>query len=222
MIDLAVWNLSIPVGSPPKTIATSRLVSGYSDKYFNSKEGKLFFWAPVTGSKTANAIYPRTELRETFEDGSLRNWKFTQANNLLRATVKVSKVPSSGRVVIGQIHCYESTKPLLKLEYQYSDSRQTGKVVAKLRRSPSQSEAQVITVADDVPMNSRFQYMIHLGTAGDLSVGAHGEAYRTRLNSTWKSEALYFKAGVYTQDNTGYSSEGGEVLFSSLNAQHTQ
>ncbi|MFF7708626.1 polysaccharide lyase family 7 protein [Pseudomonas sp. NPDC007930] len=221
MIDLAVWNLSIPVGSPPKTVETPQLVKGYNDKYFNSDGGKLFFWAPVTGAKTANAIYPRTELRETFKDGALRNWKYAEANNILRATVQVSKVPSSGKVVIGQIHCYESTKPMLKLEYQYSDSRQTGKIVAKLRRNPKQSEAQVITVADNVPLNTRFKYMIHLGKAGDLSVAARDQAYQTSIGSAWKNESLYFKAGVYTQDNTGYSSEGGQVLFSQLSAKHS-
>lgn len=221
MIDLAVWNLSIPVGSPPKTIETPQLVSGYNDKYFNSKDGQLFFWAPVTGAKTANAIYPRTELRETFKDGALRNWKYTEANNLLRATVLVSKVPSSGKVVIGQIHCYESTKPMLKLEYQYSDSRKTGKIVAKLRRTTSQSDPTVVTVADDVPMNTKFKYLIHLGRAGDLSIAARDEMWATSIGGSWKNETLYFKAGVYTQDNTGYSSEGGQVLFSLLKAQHT-
>ncbi|UFH48370.1 polysaccharide lyase family 7 protein [Pseudomonas sp. KNUC1026] len=221
MIDLAVWNLSIPVGSPPKTVETPQLTSGYNDKYFNSKHGQLFFWAPVTGAKTANAIYPRTELRETFKDGQLRNWKYTEANNMLRAQVTVSKVPSSGKVVIGQIHCYESTRPLLKLEYQYSDGYKTGKIVAKLRRTPSEKHAQVITVAEDVPMNTRFNYMIHLGTRGDLSVTARNKGYSTKIGSAWKNETLYFKAGVYTQDNTGYSSEGGQVLFSQLKAVHT-
>ena len=74
MIDLSSWNLSIPVGSPPKTIETAQLVKGYDGKYFNSGSGSIFFWAPVTGARTANAIYPRSELRETWSDGSLHNW----------------------------------------------------------------------------------------------------------------------------------------------------
>ena len=74
MIDLATWNLSVPVGNPPYTVETSKLVNGFKDQYFHSDTGTLFFWAPVTGSKTENAIYPRTELRETYSNGTLRNW----------------------------------------------------------------------------------------------------------------------------------------------------
>ena len=67
MVDLATWNLSIPEGSPPKTIETPRLVDGFQDKYFNSEGSTVYFWSPVTGTKTENAIYPRSELRETYK-----------------------------------------------------------------------------------------------------------------------------------------------------------
>ena len=63
MIDLATWNLSIPEGSPPATIETPRLAQGFKGQYFSSEAATLSFWAPVTGSRTANAIYPRSELR---------------------------------------------------------------------------------------------------------------------------------------------------------------
>src|SRR3546814_19310599 len=76
--------------------------------------GTVFFWAPVTGAKTANAIYPRSELRETYSDGTLRNWLYSAADNKLRATLSVSQVPSTGKIVIGQIHAKDSTKPMVK------------------------------------------------------------------------------------------------------------
>lgn len=220
MIDLADWNLSVPVGSPPKTIETSKLKDGFRDKYFNSEAGQLFFWAPVTGSKTANAIYPRTELRETHADGSVRNWTYPTADNQLSATLAVSKVPSSGKIVIGQIHAYESTKPMLKVEFQYSDSEKTGKIVAKLRRTPTVKTSQVITIAKNVPLNVQFKYIIHLGRTGALSVSARDQNMSTQVSSAWKDKLLYFKAGVYTQDNTGYTSEGGQVTFYKLKIQH--
>ena len=61
MIDLAMWNLSIPVGVPATTIETPALAGGYQDHYFQSKNGAIFFWAPVNGSTTENAKYPRSE-----------------------------------------------------------------------------------------------------------------------------------------------------------------
>ena len=96
MIDLATWNLSVPVGSPPYTVETTKLVDGFKDQYFHSDTGTLFFWAPVTGTRTENAVYPRTELRETYSNGTLKNWYYPDADNSLRATLAINKVPSSG------------------------------------------------------------------------------------------------------------------------------
>lgn len=220
MIDLATWNLSVPVGSPPQTVEPSELKSGFNDKYFNSDGGALFFWAPVTGSKTANAIYARTELRETFADGQLHNWTFPEADNQLRATLEVEQVPSSGKIVIGQIHAYNSTRPLLKVEYQYHDDKKSGNIVAKLRDNPTTTVAKVITIATDVPMNERFKYFIHLSRTGDLGVSARDRNWTTHLSSSWQDKELYFKAGVYTQDNTGYTNEGGKVTFYDLKIAH--
>lgn len=218
MIDLAVWNLSIPVGTPCATIDTPKLVGGYQDGYFRSGN-TLFFWAPVTGSKTDNAKFPRTELRETSADGKLYNWTYSQADNFLRASLVVNQVPSTGKIVIGQIHAFKSTEPLLKLEYQFKEKLQTGNIVAKFRRGPD-SEIEVINVASGVPLNQRFAYSIHLTPAGNLTVNASDYAWGAKLDAAWKDKLLYFKAGVYTQDNTGYATEGGAATFYKLLISH--
>ena len=174
MIDLATWNLSVPVGSPPYTVETSKLVNGFKDQYFHSDTGTLFFWSPVTGSKTENAIYPRTELRETYSNGTLRNWYYPDADNLLRATLTVNKVPSSGKIVIGQIHAYESQKPMVKLEYQYKTKTETGNLVIKVRMHPDEDESRVITLATGIKLDREFNYLIHLSPGGALGVSAAG------------------------------------------------
>ncbi|UFH49710.1 polysaccharide lyase family 7 protein [Pseudomonas sp. KNUC1026] len=220
MIDLSTWNLSIPVGSPATTIDTPALSAGYKDQYFHADSNTLFFWAPVTGSVTKSAKYPRSELRETYANGSLRNWKYADADNFLRAALAVNKVPSSGKVVIGQIHQFGSNEPLLKVEYQYKDKTKLGNIVAKLRPTPDQDEPTVITIAQNVPLNSRFTYTIHLTPAGSLVVNAADYQWSTTLGAAWKTKDLYFKAGVYTQDNTGYATEGGQVTFYKLAATH--
>lgn len=218
MIDLATWNLSVPVGIPATTINTPQLVRGYQDGYFRSGD-TLFFWAPVTGSTTDNAKYPRTELRETTADGRAFNWSYTSADNVLRAALTVNQVPSNGKIVIGQIHAYQSNEPLLKVEYQYKEKLQTGNIVAKLRRSPD-AEIEVITVAQGVPLNARFDYTIALTSNGELSVNAYDFDWKVRLDAQWSTKLLYFKAGVYTQDNTGYASEGGAATFYLLRISH--
>ncbi|EJN19151.1 Alginate lyase [Pseudomonas sp. GM79] len=220
MIDLATWNLSVPVGSPPYTVETTKLVDGFKDQYFHSDTGTLFFWAPVTGTRTENAIYPRTELRETYSNGTLKNWYYPDADNFLRATLTVSKVPSTGKIVIGQIHAYKSQKPMVKLEYQYKDSSETGNIVAKVRMHPDDDTARVITIATGIKLDREFSYLIHLSPGGALGISAAGYQWDTDISAMWRDKPLYFKAGAYVQDNTGYTSEGGEVNFSKLDIDH--
>lgn len=220
MIDLNTWNLSIPEGSPAITIETPRLAQGFKDQYFNAETGVAFFWAPVTGSTTANAIYPRSELRETYSDGTLRNWLYSTADNKLRATLAVNQVPSTGKIVIGQIHTKDSNSPMVKLEYQYKTYSSTGNIVAKVRMRPDDETGQVITIATGVKLDRNFSYQIHLSPKGALGISAAGYSWRTTIDPSWKVKPLYFKAGAYVQDNTGYTTEGGKVTFSNLEIQH--
>ncbi|MFJ4141884.1 polysaccharide lyase family 7 protein [Pseudomonas sp. NPDC089734] len=222
MIDLGSWNLSIPVGSPPKTIETAQLVQGYDGKYFESHSEYIFFWSPVTGSRTENAKYPRSELRETWADGTLHNWLYPDADNFLNATLEVNQVPSSGKIVIGQIHAYESTEPMLKVEYQYKTKTQTGNIVVKVRNRFDDDESKVIQIAEGVPLNEKFKYIIHLSPGGELSVSTRDVNWSTSISSTWSTKPLYFKAGVYTQDNSGYSTEGGKATFYNLDIDHNK
>ena len=220
MIDLATWNLSIPVGIPATTIETPLLAGGYQDHYFQSDSGSIFFWAPVNGTTTSNASYPRSELRETYADGSLRNWQYPDADNSLSAALQVTQVPSTGKIVIGQIHAKYSTAPLLKLEYQYKDWQGAGNIVAKVRMHPDDASGHVITIASGVPLNQRFTYHVHLTPAGTLSISAYGRNWKSRIDSDWAVKPLYFKAGVYPQDNSGYETEAGSATFYKLDIEH--
>lgn len=221
MIDLATWNLTIPVGVPSTTIETPVLVGGYQDYYFkNNANNTVFFWAPVNGTTTENAKYPRSELRETYADGTLHNWVHTAADNFLSAGIAVSQVPSTGKIVIGQIHAFKSSKPLLKLEYQYKSTYGYGNIVAKVRHTPTDDVAQVITVLRGIPLSQHFDYVINLTPQGLLSVTANDTTWTTQLDSSWAPKPLYFKAGVYTQDNTGYETEAGAAIFDRLQVEH--
>lgn len=219
MIDLATWNLSIPVGIPATTIDTPLLAGGYQDHYFQSKDGAIFFWAPVNGSTTKNAKYPRSELRETSADGKRHNWTYPSADNFLRAALKISQVPSTGKLVIGQIHAHQSSAPLLKLEYQYKEYLAGGNIVAKVRLKPD-APIQVITIASHIELNQRFTYSIHLTPGGTLSINLNNNNWNTRLDSAWAAKSLYFKAGAYPQDNSGYETEAGAATFFKLDIEH--
>ncbi|MFC5695019.1 polysaccharide lyase family 7 protein [Pseudomonas sp. GCM10022186] len=220
MIDLSTWNLTLPVGEPAITIETTALLGGYRDQFFQPTTDSLFFWTPVNGTTTANASYPRTELRETYADGRLRNWTYAGADNVLSANLSVSQVPSTGKIVIGQIHAYGSTSPLLKLEYQFKTKTNTANIVAKVRNSPNDGTSTVIPLLSGIPLNQRFSYVIDLSPNGQLSVMVNSSLWSQQLSSEWAPKPLYFKAGVYTQDNTGYETEAGAATFYNLKIEH--
>lgn len=219
MIDLNTWNLSVPVGTPAMTISTPALAAGYQDRYFQQVNGKLFFFAPIAGSTTAKSHYPRSELRETQPDGRVRNWTYPGGDHYLRTGVTVTQVPSSGRIVIGQIHAYQQTTPMMKLEYRQSPTTGIGSVVAIVRLSPGGNNL-VYTIGNEIPLKQRFTYVVALSGSGLMSVWVNKSKWSTPVNEEWASYPLYFKAGVYAQDNEDSGGEAGAAIFDNLRVEH--
>ncbi|RMH82755.1 polysaccharide lyase family 7 protein [Pseudomonas sp. AOB-7] len=228
MLDLTTWNLSIPTDPSPTTISTAQLNNGYQSQYLRrNADGSLTFWVPVGGSTTADASYPRSELRETQSDGSLSNWLHASSDSYLSAVLQVDQVPSKNKVVIGQIHSKDEpgshNDPLLKLQYHYR--RGVGRLELLLREKPGDSQVQNILLADNVQLGERFGYDLRVTPSGRLGVsvvskdGDQGSLYR-QLDPAWSTQQLYFKAGAYIQDNEGPSDEGGRVTFFHLNSLH--
>src|ERR1043166_3993018 len=111
-IDLSHWMLAIPVDAyggtngPAVVITPAQLAAGYSDPlyFYTGADGATRFWCPVTGAFTVALTYPRTELRESLDGATTNeNWTGT-GTHLLEAQCQVNQLPSSGKVVIGQIH----------------------------------------------------------------------------------------------------------------------
>ena len=166
MIDLNTWNLSIPVGQPATTISTPALAGGYQDQYFKRINERLFFYVPISGTTTPNANYPRTELRETFPDGRLRNWTYPRGNHNMISGVVVTQVPSSGRIVIGQIHAYQQLTPLMKLEYRLHPTTGNGSIVAIVRLKPSGNNlVYTVTLSGPSPEPLTLPFTLGGGTA---------------------------------------------------------
>ncbi|MGX5219531.1 MULTISPECIES: polysaccharide lyase family 7 protein [Pseudomonas] len=227
MFDLSTWNLSVPTPPTPTEISAARIQNGYSSQYFrNDGNQTVVFWVPVTGSRTEDASYPRSELRETYADGRLHNWYYKDGDNYLNAVLAVNVVPSKNKVIVGQIHSKDQpgseNDPLAKLQYHYKNG--TGRLELLYRAQPGSSSVQNILLAQNVDLNERFSYQLRITSTGRLGVtvkssGDNGSFYK-QLSSSWSRQLLYYKAGAYIQDNQGYSIEGGRVTFYSLNTLH--
>jgi len=217
MIDLTVWNITLPVQTPAQVVATKAMPT-LKNKYFDNDGQRIVFWAPVTGSHTGKSEYPRSELRETSKDGKLRNWRYNSGTNTLKGTLAVNQVPSEGRVVVAQIHAKDAPTPLLKLVYRYAKG--TGNIDVEYRVKPKDKKSPVIYTVPNVPLNKVFSYSLQMDKQGKLSVLIGNSGKQVKLDPSWYGYDFYFKAGVYTLDNVGYASEGGKVTYTKLDVSH--
>ncbi|EMI19585.1 Alginate lyase 2 domain protein [Rhodopirellula maiorica SM1] len=222
-IDLNCWKLTLPVDASGSTdgkateIPVTKLVSGYNDSYFKKNaNGSVTFWCPVTGAKTEGTEYPRSELREMLDPGDPSvNWT-AQGTHILDAECRISKIPSSSKVIIGQIHSYTGkAKPLVKLQYFKN------RIEALVKVSPTAGKDKKLTFPN-IEFNTAISYQFQLND-GLLTITVNGESQSQDIidsNSGWGDETFYFKAGVYVQDNEGDESEGAQATFSKLAVTH--
>ncbi|UZE25746.1 polysaccharide lyase family 7 protein [Pseudomonas sp. B21-056] len=217
MIDLTVWNITLPVQTPALTIAT-KAVPTLRNQYFTNTGDKIVFWAPVTGSHTGKSEYPRSELRETSKDGKLRNWRYNSGINTLKGTLAVNQVPSVGRVVVAQIHAKDAPAPLLKLVYRVTKG--VGNLDVEYRVKPKDAKSPVMFTVPNVALNKVFTYSLQMDKQGKVTVMINNLGKQVKLDPSWYGYNFYFKAGVYTLDNVGYASEGGKVTYTKLDVSH--
>jgi hypothetical protein len=227
-IDLSHWNLTLPTGTigHPSVVPTAGLLEGYTSPYFyRAADGSLVSWCPVTGVTTPGSVFPRSELRETNPNGTLDNWSAAAGTATLNATLAVNVVPSTGKVVVGQIHDTGgiiASRPLLMLEYECDAAKGTGSLVAEVRPTPLSLTATGFTVATGIALNAKFCYAVQLQASLALSVAINGVTkYSQPIDTSWETEGLYFKAGAYCLDTSpGPSSKGAQVSFYALSATH--
>ncbi len=225
-IDLSHWKLTLPVaakrkGAPqPLELSADELKhSEEHNEYFDIRsDGSLVFWCPVNGVPTKNTKYPRTELREVIDptDDNVC-WPAT-GQHILRATCRVLEVPSSGKVIIGQIHGYSGKAlPLIKL--QMHKDRIEALVKTSIEKD---TETKLSFPLEERQPDIAFEIRID---AGKLSVRVNSVTQAFDLferEPAWADQSLYFKAGAYVQDNEGPSTEGARIVFTQLTVQHNQ
>ena len=216
--DLSHWYLTLPEPGAP-IIEPTNLVVGYTHAswFYTGPDGAMVFWCPVTGGTTANSSFPRSELRERLDPAvNAVNWTVV-GTHILDAECRVTQLPSTKKVIIGQIHGYlGAARPLLKLVFD------NGVIDAQVKVSPdADPDAHIAFV--NTPLNSTITYQIKL-VDGLLTLTVNGISRTANIlqnDPAWANQTFYFKAGSYVQDNSGSSSEGGRVAFYKLKVQHS-
>src|SRR5262245_31206162 len=201
--DLSHWKLTLP-DTNATVISAADLSAGFTNKYFHTgADGSMLFLVPVTGGTTSGSDFPRSELREVLDPLDNRvDWP-PYGRHVLTAQCRVLQVPSSKRVVIGQIHSYlGDAPPMMKLAFN------SGQVEALVRLNASSSVDTHFPLTS-VGLSNVINYQIIL-TDGLLEVTVNGATQSVNMleaDPAWKYQIYYFKAGAYCQDNDGTTSE---------------
>jgi hypothetical protein len=214
--DLTHWKLTLPDATASE-ILPEQLAAGYTNAswFYTGPDGAMIFWCPVTGGHTSNSSYPRSELREMLHPtNNMVNWTAT-GTHTLDARCQVLQVPSSSKVIIGQIHGYApNSNPLIKLQFN------GGKIEALVKADgANDTKLSFMTV----PLSNNITYRIQV-TDGLLTLSVNGSNRAINVfqaNPAWRSNIFYFKAGSYCQDNSGTNTQGSLVKFDQLTASHS-
>lgn len=234
--DLNDWDITIPVnpsGGVTGLAQTILSLDNYASPFFYANaDGSMTFMSPVVGATTENTYGARSELRELNPDGSLAAWTMAQGGTMT-ATLAVNDLPTllngqQGKIMVGQIH--GNSGELCRL---YDDA---GKIYFISNNETSISSSNTFQLTDaagnnpTVALNQQWSYAITAqGDKLTVSVNIAGDVYSSTITvaSSWQSETLYFKAGVYDGDAgtsgtdlkqaTGY----GQATFYGLDMSHT-
>lgn len=259
--DLSLWTLILPLPlgelGEASTIGTNtlnghpELNTGYSEPpYFFTEQttGSMAFFAPLNGATTPNSVFPRSELSE-YLPNSPHVWKLnTFKSNTLTASLLVTQMPPSKKIVIGKIQDkgtpddsgqVVASKTLVKIYYDLNQLDPNGNhcngcIYARIRPIPSQDNfLETVTLVSNVPLNKLFIYKITLLNTGVLTVNLHltnssnvNVSTSVNLNTStdntvgWGTQELFFKAGIYVQDNGTSNTVGGAANFYSLQIKH--
>jgi hypothetical protein len=214
--DLSHWKLTLP-DAVASEIPAAQLTAGITNAFFfTGADGAMVFWCPVTGGATSGSSYPRSELRELFDPMNDNvNWT-GYGTHILNAKFKVTQIPSSKKVIVGQIHSFTGNAyPLIKL--QFND----GKVEALVKESPTLPDDTKFSFAN-VGLGNLITYQIKM-VDGLLSMTVNGINQSVNVFETdpsWTNQTFYFKAGNYCQDNSGTTNEAATVSFYQLSVAH--
>lgn len=248
-MDLSKWKLTLPVsknsyfgsgGSSAAEILPGNgcndddsidpLDDGFNDfSYFYTQNDELVFVTPLLGGgSTPTSSYVRSELRELYNwspcgDDGAANWS-PNGKHVLSGTLKVTDYYSSDpQTIVGQIHAKDSSKALLKLQWDGPNKD----VRAIVNEDPSSGNPFSLDFGL-IPGTGEWSYVITLEDGKmTIAVTVNGSTVTKSvtfgsgdMSDDWNDHVYYFKAGNYAQAD---KDSGGnfEVRFSELSTSHS-
>lgn len=177
-----------------------------ADRLWVDENQHVHYWCSVQDDAAGTSQYPRTEGRQTLPGSSESfNWTPGSGRHAMAGRVRVQSAPSSGKVIIGQIHAVNAPNPFLMVTWW------SGSVRIESRSSPLGLARTLLE--KPVALAQTFEYSAQVDEGGELNVSLDELSTNMAVGSGWKKFQFYFKAGAYVIDNKGKASEGGWVVY---------
>ncbi|MEO8641343.1 polysaccharide lyase family 7 protein [Pseudomonas sp.] len=181
------------------------------------EDGSLQMTAPTLGASSKSTLRTRCEWKEP------GYWLFSSAtDHWSRQKMRLMKVNSLQKVVIGQIHVKDSERPPVKVFWN------KGKITMGFRSSYLQDDPVNSTILENVPLGALVKINIHANSNGAVSVSASCNGVKStsaimRLDNTWDTKTLAVHGGVYNQidySDTTDPLDGSVCVISDLSITH--
>lgn len=212
-IDLSGWKLVLPFAGATGDAATVSPAVVFPPWLIAQPDGSIRFFAPSCGVTTPNSDHPRTEL-----DSLTTFTAATSGPHTLTASVTVSQVPSTGDIIIGQIHGANtiSSVPFVMLRYG------SGQLRVEVKKQQSGPATDKFPLLNQLPLSARFDYSITDNADGTVSVtasyGGNSPQVRVPIPAPFHGATVRFQTGDYQQGPTTSCTghDGGVVTFAAL------
>ncbi|WP_409297993.1 polysaccharide lyase family 7 protein [Pseudomonas sp. KCJK8993] len=177
--------------------------------FWIDQNGHTNYWCSVQGGTSGTSKTPRTESRQTLPDSPVSfNWPRGSARHAMSGRVRVEAAPSSGKVIVGQIHALNAPNPFLMVIWW------DGFVRIETRSTPGGLAKTLLK--KPVTLGQAFDYHVEVDAHGELSASLDTLSANMTVGKSWDKYPFYFKAGSYVIDNEGPATEGGWVVYESF------
>uniref|UniRef100_A0AAU6W0H4 Alginate lyase 2 domain-containing protein n=1 Tax=Pseudomonas phage Arace01 TaxID=3138526 RepID=A0AAU6W0H4_9VIRU len=181
--------------------------------YWLDPKGHQNFWCSVAGGTSGSSSSPRTELREVTAEGKGLNWLAKDRGHVMLGELRLELIPSSLKVIVGQIHAHGAKNPFLMVSWWKGEARIDFRPKVD---GPTQTLARI-----PCKVGQSFKYLLSVNE-GRLSVNLNGIIGTADISEEWEQFPFYFKAGAYVIDHEGPVTEGGWVVYEKLDVLHDE
>lgn len=173
-------------------------------------KGHTNYWCSVSGDLSGSSSNPRTESRQTYPNSNESyNWLADGTEHSMSGVVRVELAPSSGKVIVGQIHAHKAPNPFVMVTWWNGVAR------VDVRSTPTGNAVKVLSIPRT--LGESFWYSLDVRPDGVLHITLGSFVYSIPVDPAWNAYPFFFKSGAYCIDNVGPESEGAWVCYEEFN-----